>query len=54
MSIKIESDTDDEFSAKSSSTDYAHLEPERIRRQQSFAWQYEDRTKVHQPEDLEG
>ena len=37
-----EEQADDEFSETSSSTDYDCLVQERIRRQHSFAWQYED------------
>ena len=38
-----EQEADAEFSESSSSTDYDHLEQERIQRQHSFAWQYEDK-----------
>ena len=49
-----EEEADDEFSESSSSTDYDHLEQERIQRQQSFAWQHEDQNTIHQPKELEG
>ena len=43
-----EEEADDEFSESSSSTDYDHLECERIQRQHYFAWQYEDKNTMHQ------
>ena len=49
-----EEKADDEISESSSSTHYDCLEQERIRRQHSFAWQYEDRTPMHQTKELEG
>ena len=44
----------DEFSESSSSTDYDCLDSERIQRQHSFAWKYEDKNKMHQTKELDG
>ena len=51
--LKKDEEADDECSETSSSTDYVHLEQERIQRQHSIAWQHKDRAMVHPPKELE-